>query len=158
MMEKHEVHLNVNGIEYRVMVPPHTTLLTVLRDHLGLIGTKRGCEEGECGVCTVLVEDQPVYSCLTLAVMATGKRILTIEGLEHHGHISRLQEAFVEAGAIQCGFCTPGMIISAYALLKENPHPSVEEIQNALAGNICRCTGYHPIVDAVMEVSREGRK
>jgi len=140
---------NVNGSEYEVIVEPHMLLIDVLRDKLGLTGTKYACGAGDCGACTVLINGKPSLSCLTLAVTAIGKSILTIEGLTDGTELHPLQQAFVDAGAIQCGFCTPGMILSAKALLDENVEPSRQEIESALAGNLCRCTGYVKIVDAV---------
>lgn len=130
-------------------VPCHATLLSVLRDRLGLLGTKEGCGVGECGACTVLLDGEPVNSCLTAAWKASGREVITIEGLADGENLHPVQEAFVEAGAIQCGFCTPGMIMSASALLKRTPHPDAEEIKMALAGNLCRCTGYKHVIDAV---------
>jgi len=139
----------VNGSEYDVIVESHMLLIDILRDGLGLTGTKYACGAGDCGACTVLIDGRPSFSCLTLAVTAVGKSIVTIEGLTEEGELNPLQQAFVDAGAIQCGFCTPGMILSAKALLEENSEPSRDEIKRALAGNLCRCTGYVKIVDAV---------
>ncbi len=129
-------------------VPCHATLLSVLRDRLGLLGTKEGCGVGECGACTVLLDGEPVNACLTAAWKAAGRNVITIEGLATEG-LHPVQEAFVDSGAIQCGFCTPGMIMSTYALLKRSACPDVEDIKSALAGNLCRCTGYKQILDAV---------
>jgi carbon-monoxide dehydrogenase small subunit len=143
------IKLRVNGQSYEVLIKPHWTLLDVLRDKIGLTGTKKGCDSGECGSCTVIIDGQAILSCLTLAVQAQGKEILTIEGLARDGKLDRVQNAFVKYGAIQCGFCTPGMIMTAYALLQKNPHPSEEEIKRALSGNLCRCTGYVKIIEAV---------
>ena len=139
----------VNGGEYEVIIEPHVLLIDVLRDKLGLTGTKYACGAGDCGACTVLIDGKPSFSCLTLAVTAKGKSILTIEGLAEGNELHPIQQAFVDKGAIQCGFCTPGMILSAKALLDENPEPTREEIESALAGNLCRCTGYVKILDAV---------
>jgi carbon-monoxide dehydrogenase small subunit len=139
----------VNANDYEVIVEPHMLLIDVLRDKLGLIGTKYACGAGDCGACTVLIDGRPSFSCLTLAVTAVGKNILTIEGLNDGTRLHPLQQSFVEGGAIQCGFCTPGMILSAKALLDENLEPTRDEIKGALAGNLCRCTGYVKIVDAV---------
>ncbi len=139
----------VNGNEYAAVIEPHMLLIDVLRDELGLTGTKYACGAGDCGACTVLVDGKPSFSCLTLAVTARGKSILTIEGLTDGMELHPLQRAFVEKGAVQCGFCTPGMILSAKALLDENPDPTQDEIKRGLAGNLCRCTGYVKIVDAV---------
>jgi len=143
------VRLHVNGQVHEVVVPPQKTLLEVLREDLGLTGTKHGCELGECGACTVLVGGRPVLACLLLAVEAEGAEILTIEGLGHPGELDPLQEAFMEAGALQCGYCTPGFLLAAKALLDRNPAPTREEIREALSGNLCRCTGYLRIAQAV---------
>ena len=147
---KKVLKLHVNGEEFEVLTPVHKTLLEVLREDLGLTGTKRGCDLGTCGACTVLIEGKPFLSCLTLAVDVQGKNIITIEGLSLEGKPLPLQEAFVEKGAIQCGFCTPGMILTAKALLDENPHPSEIEVKRAISGNLCRCTGYIKILEAIM--------
>lgn len=149
IMAIHEIELNLNGKTYSLSVPSNRTLLQVIREDLGLTGTKEGCSEGECGVCTVLLNGVPIRSCLTLAVDVRGKEILTIEGLAKNGKLHPLQKSFIEHGAIQCGFCTPGMILSAKALLDENPSPTEEEIRIALSGNLCRCTGYIKIFKAV---------
>lgn len=139
---------------FKLRVDPSRTLLEVLREDLHLTGTKNGCNEGECGACTVLLDSRAVYSCLILAVDANGRKITTIEGLPKGGKLDSLQQAFVEHGAIQCGFCTPGMILSAKALFNENPSPSEEEAKMALAGNLCRCTGYRKIIKAVLAASQ----
>ena len=141
--------LNVNGEEREVAVPVHKTLLEVLREDLGLTGTKHGCELGECGACTVLVDGKPVLSCLALPVELEGREILTVEGMAQNGRLHPLQQAFAELGAAQCGYCTPGILLAAKALLEERQRPSREEIKDALAGNLCRCTGYAKILDAV---------
>ena len=154
---KKEIHLTVNGEPYSLAIEPNRTLLQVLREDLGLTGTKEGCGKGDCGSCTVLVEGKAVDSCLTLATQVRGKSITTIEGLASGNDLHPLQKAFIEYGAIQCGFCTPGMILSAKALLDENPHPTEEEVKRALAGNLCRCTGYTKIIEAVMIVAKGGR-
>jgi len=146
----------VNGELYEVAVHPHWTLLEVLREELDLTGAKKGCDAGDCGGCTVILDGKPVVSCLTLAVEADGRDILTIEGLAQNGQLHPIQNAFVEHGAIQCGFCTPGMIMSAKALLDENPNPTEEEVRRAIAGNLCRCTGYVKIVEAILAASRGG--
>ena len=143
------ITLRVNGERREVAVVPHHTLLEVLREDLGLIGTKHGCELGECGACTVLVDGVPVLSCLALAIEVQENEITTIEGLEQDGRLHPLQETFAELGAAQCGYCTPGIMISGAALLRENPLPTREEIKEALAGNLCRCTGYTKIYEAV---------
>ncbi len=148
-MGKEIAVFRVNGREYDVIIEPHMLLIDVLRDQLGFTGTKYACGAGDCGACTVLIDGKPCFSCLTLAVTAKGKSIVTIEGVADGNELDPLQQAFVDRGAVQCGFCTPGMILSAKALLDENPDPSREDIKLALAGNLCRCTGYVKIVDAV---------
>jgi carbon-monoxide dehydrogenase small subunit len=146
---KRLIALLVNDETYEVAVEPQTTLLEALRDHLGLTGTKGACGTGECGSCTVLVEGKPTLSCLALAVDYQNQRILTIEGLSEGEQLTPVQQAFVEHGAIQCGFCTPGVVLSTTALLNENPRPTVEQIRKALEGHLCRCTGYNKIFNAV---------
>jgi carbon-monoxide dehydrogenase small subunit len=153
-MATHLVTLTVNGVKERLDVPSNMTLLQVLREKLALTGTKNGCEAGECGACTVLLDGEPVNSCLVLAVEADGREVITVEGLAPEGDLSPLQEAFVTHNAVQCGFCTPGMLITATALLERNPQPTETEIKQALVGNLCRCTGYVRIVDAIQAVSR----
>jgi aerobic carbon-monoxide dehydrogenase small subunit len=148
-MDKFVVTLWVNEEEQQALVTPNQTLTQMLRDELGLTGVKQGCGVGDCGCCTVLLDGQPVSSCLVLAVQAAGRRVTTIEGLTPEHGLSPLQDAFVEQGAIQCGFCTPGMIVSASALLADNPAPSQQEIRHGLSGNLCRCTGYQKIIQAV---------
>lgn len=148
-MVKREIQLDINGNVYSLSVLPQRTLLEVLREDLGLTGTKEGCSEGECGVCTVLLDGLPVRSCLLLAIDVRGRKVTTIEGLSKEGKLHPLQKAFIEEGAIQCGFCTPGMLLSSKALLDENPSPNEEEIRVALSGNLCRCTGYVKIFKAV---------
>jgi carbon-monoxide dehydrogenase small subunit len=152
-MKKQLLSMTVNGDPVDVAVTPSATLLEVLRDHLGLYGVKEGCSEGVCGACTVLMDDRPVRSCITLALEAEGASITTIEGIAEDGKLHPVQEAFVENGAVQCGFCTPGMILSAKSLLDRNNNPSDEEIKTALAGNFCRCTGYTKILKAVREAA-----
>jgi carbon-monoxide dehydrogenase small subunit len=149
------LRLNVNGEEFEVLTEVHKTLLEVLREDLGLTGTKRGCDLGSCGACTVLIDGKPHLSCLTLAADAQGKKVVTIEGLRPDGELHPLQKSFVEKGAIQCGFCTPGMILTAKAFLDENPHPSEKEVKKAISGNLCRCTGYVKIVEAILSVAKE---
>jgi carbon-monoxide dehydrogenase small subunit len=155
---KRLIQMTVNGKRQELMVEPWRTLLDVLRDDLGLTGVKKGCDRGDCGACTVLLDGKPVTSCMMLAVQAAGHAIVTIERLADltHGPLHPLQQAFVEHGAIQCGFCTPGMILAAAALLEENPHPSAGEVREAIAGNLCRCTGYVKIVDAVLAAAEAG--
>ena len=156
---KTQIRLQVNGFEYDLLIKPHWTLADVLRDELGLTGTKKGCGKGECGACTVIVDGEAILSCLVLAIQTQGKHILTIEGLAQEGKLDVLQNAFVQYGAIQCGYCTPGMIMTARAFLNKNPLPSVEEIKKALSGNLCRCTGYLKIIEAVKKASiDESRK
>ena len=148
-MERVKIILTVNGNEEILAVNPNLSLLNMLREDLSLTGTKNGCEAGECGACTVLLEGEPVNSCLVLAVECNGLSVDTIEGLSEDKLMVNLQEAFMEVNAIQCGFCTPGMLVSAYALLYRNPYPTDEEIRLALLGNLCRCTGYERIINAV---------
>ena len=145
----HTISFHVNGEPQTVSVPATTTLLELLRDRLHLTGTKEGCGIGECGACTVLLDGAPVTACLILAVEADGSTIETIEGETSNGQLSILQQAFIDAGAVQCGFCTPGMIMSARGLLRRNPEPTDEEIIEAIAGNLCRCTGYEAILTAI---------
>ena len=152
-MEKRIIRLTVNGEEYEAIVTPNQTLLEVLRDSLNLTGTKEGCGEGACGTCTVLLDGKPVRSCLTLAVEVQSREITTIEGLAPMGELHSVQKAFVEYGAIQCGFCTPGMILTAKALLDENPNPTEQEARRAISGNVCRCTGYAKIVEAMLKAA-----
>lgn len=141
--------LHVNGDDVEVAVPPHWTLLEALRYELDLTGSKQGCDKGDCGACTVLLDGEPVLSCLTLAVRARGAKVVTIEGLAKNGRLDPVQDAFDACGALQCGFCQSGMMISARALLNENPSPTDDEMKVALSGNLCRCTGYTKIFDAV---------
>ena len=143
------IRLRVNDEEYSLEVENQDTLLDVIRDRLNMTGTKRGCETGDCGACTVIMNGKAVNSCLVLAVEADGAEVQTIEGLAKEGELHPLQEAIVQHGAIQCGYCTPGMIMSAKALLDENSSPSEEEIKRAIAGNLCRCTGYIKIIEAI---------
>ncbi|MDP2725523.1 MAG: (2Fe-2S)-binding protein [Syntrophales bacterium] len=147
---KRILKLTVNGREYEVAVSPHRTLLKVLREELGLSGSKEGCDFGSCGACTVIIDGKPVLSCLTLALSCEGKEILTIEGISSEGKLHPLQENFMKYGAVQCGYCTPGMIMSAKTLLDENPNPSELDARRAISGNLCRCTGYVKIVEAVL--------
>ena len=152
---KQLIELSVNGEAYELAVEPQTTLLEVLRDYLGLTGTKEACGTGECGSCTVLIEGKPILSCLALAVDYPNKEIITIEGLSQGEKLTPVQQAFVDCGAVQCGFCTPGMILSASVLLKKNPNPSEEDIRKALEGHLCRCTGYNKIVEAVNTAAKQ---
>lgn len=154
-----EIAFILNGNPVTVLIKDHWTLLVLLREVLGLTGTKEGCGSGECGACTVIVDGVAVNACLYLAAEVEGREVLTIEGLAvADGTLHPLQQAFVERGAIQCGFCSPGMILSAKALLDENPNPTDAEIQHALAGNMCRCTGYVQIIDAVKSVAQSEKK
>ena len=155
---KHVIELNINGDIHEVLVSSNQTLLEVLRDKLGLMGVKRGCDLGACGACTVLIDGEGYLSCITLAMDAVGKEITTIEGLSREGDLHPLQMAFIENGAIQCGFCTPGMILTAKAILDEEKRPTEESIKKRMAGNLCRCTGYKKIVEAVLSVANQTEK
>ena len=148
------VILNINDHDYEVQINDYSLLLDVIRGQIGLTGTKNGCENGECGACTVLINGAPVNSCLYLAIRAAGKKILTIEGLGSINHLHPLQKAFIDMGAVQCGFCAPGMLLSAKALLDRNPNPNELEIREGIAGNLCRCTGYVKIVKAIETAAR----
>ena len=148
-MKGEKIKLTVNGDSYEVIVKPRETLLHVLRNKLGVTGTKRGCDVGDCGACTVLINGKSVLSCLILAIQAQDKEIITIEGLAAGEKLHPLQTAFIEHGALQCGFCTPGMILTAKAFLDENANPTEEEIKEAISGNLCRCTGYIKIIEAI---------
>jgi carbon-monoxide dehydrogenase small subunit len=147
------ITISVNGVEHRQSVRPTEMLVDVLRDRLGLVGTHRVCAQGICGACTVIADGKSVTSCLALAVQFDSSVILTVEGLEQNGQLDPLQEAFMRGGAVQCGYCTPGFLMAARALLNDNPRPTREEITDALRGNICRCTGYKKIIDAVLEAA-----
>ena len=151
-----EVSFEANGEPVRVVVPPKATLLDALRTNLELTGTKHGCGEGECGACSVMLDGKVVNSCLVLAAECSGARVVTIEGLARIGRLHPIQEAFVRHGAIQCGFCTPGMIMAALALIERNPTPSQADVRRALEGNLCRCTGYRKIIDAILSVNNGG--
>jgi len=153
MAEKQQLHLRVNGEPVEVVAPIHNTLLEVLRENLRLTGTKHGCELGECGTCTVLVDGEPVLSCLALPIELQDAEILTVEGLTEDGKAHPLQIAFAEMGAVQCGYCTPGILMAAKSLLEKNPSPARREIEEALAGNLCRCTGYIQILQAIERVA-----
>ncbi|MBE9569745.1 MAG: (2Fe-2S)-binding protein [Proteobacteria bacterium] len=155
---KQLMKLNVNGVIYEEEIDHRRTLLEVLRENLGLLGTHKGCDEGQCGACTVLIDGRAVNSCLVLAVSVQGKEIITIEGLAQGEKLHPVQEAFVEAGAIQCGFCSPGMIMVSKAFLDQNSNPTEEEAKSAISGNLCRCTGYFQIIEAVMKAAEKMRK
>jgi len=152
------IEIGVNGEWHELTVKPRNTLVEVLREKLGLTGTKDGCEQGVCGACTVMLEGRPVLACITLAVECHGKEIRTVEGLARGEILSAIQQAFLDQGAVQCGFCTSGMLMSATALLEKNSKPSLAEIKKALEGNLCRCTGYNSIVAAVQQASGQGVK
>jgi carbon-monoxide dehydrogenase small subunit len=155
MARTYPLQMNLNGKDVQVETKPSATLASVLREGFGLTGTKIGCEEGECGACTVLVDGQPVNSCIYPALKAAGRRVLTVEGLAHGDELHPLQTAFVELGAVQCGYCTPGILLTAVALLEQNPHPTDAEIRRAISGNLCRCTGYLKIIQAIRAVADE---
>ena len=147
------IYLNVNGDPYELSVTPNQTILDVLRDELSLTGTKKGCDSGVCGACTVIMDGEPILSCLALAIRCDQKNITTIEGLAQKGKLHPLQESAMRHNAVQCGYCTPGWILSAKALLDSNPNPTREDVQRAIAGNLCRCTGYKRIEEAVLDVA-----
>jgi carbon-monoxide dehydrogenase small subunit len=151
----HNIILNVNGRKYPVAVEPDEALVDVLRFKVGLTGTKKGCGTGDCGACSVILDGRLVDSCLTLAVAVEGKEIITIEGLEKGGKLHPIQQAFLDHGAVQCGYCTPGMVLAAKVLLDANPHPAEGEIRQAISGNLCRCTGYTKIIGAVKSASEK---
>jgi carbon-monoxide dehydrogenase small subunit len=155
MARTYPLQMNLNGKDVQVETKPSATLASVLREGFGLTGTKIGCEEGECGACTVLVDGQPVNSCIYPALKAAGRRVMTVEGLAHGDKLHPLQTAFVELGAVQCGYCTPGILLTAVALLEQNPHPTDVEIRRAISGNLCRCTGYLKIIQAIRAVANE---
>lgn len=157
-MEQVDIGLTVNGKDYKLRVETNVTLLQLLREHLHLTGTKEGCGRGECGACTVIMDGEAVPSCLVMAFQADARQITTVEGLAANGRLHPLQESFIEHGAIQCGYCTPGMLMSAKALLDRNPAPTRRDIREALAGNLCRCTGYHQIVNAVEAAAHKMRR
>ena len=149
------ISLTINNEEYELAVAPNQTLVEVLRYELGLTGTKQGCGVGDCGTCTVIMDGKPVNSCLVLAVQANGRHVLTIEGMQTDQGLHPIQQAFVDDGAIQCGFCSPGMILTAKSLLDQNPKPNESEIRMAISGNLCRCTGYQKIVEAIQHASEK---
>ena len=151
---KQIVNLKVNGVAHQVEIDTRRTLLEVIRESLGLMGTKKGCDEGDCGACTVLMDGKPVNSCLVLAIEAQDKAITTIEGLASNGKMDPIQDAFVANGAFQCGFCTPGIVMAAKGLLNENPKPTAEEATRAIAGNLCRCTGYIRFVEGIQQAAK----
>jgi len=153
----HEIRVKVNGEWVEAAVPSHKRLLDFLREDLDLIGAKEGCGGGECGACTVLVNGEPINACLMLAVEADGQEILTVEGLAREDRLDPIQEAFIENAALQCGYCIPGMVMSAKALLLRNPQPARDEVVEAIAGNLCRCTGYARVVDAIMQAAAAGQ-
>ena len=157
-VEKKMLSLTVNGELYQRTIKPNLTLLDFIRDELGLTGTKKGCETGDCGSCTIILDGELVNSCLLLAIEANGKSVLTIEGLTKGGKLHPLQEAFIEYGAIQCGYCTPGMILAAKALLDKNPKPTEQEVKAGIVGNLCRCTGYTKIVEAILAVAHKSKR
>jgi carbon-monoxide dehydrogenase small subunit len=152
------VVITVNDVKHRETLPDNVTLLEFLRERLGLKGVKEGCGVGDCGACTVLLDGMPVNACLTLAVEADGCRVITIEGLCKDGRLSELQQAFIDHGAVQCGYCSPGMILTSQGLLEENPNPTELDVRRALAGNLCRCTGYQNILAAVLDVAGKRRE
>ncbi len=158
MTAARKVSLKVNGVPYEALVEPRTTLVDFLRGELGLTGTHVGCEHGMCGACTVLLDGQAVRSCIMLAVQADGAELMTVEGLSRDGRLHPIQEAFVEEHGLQCGFCTPGFLMSVYELLHESPQPSDEEIMDTLGGNLCRCTGYESIMESVRLAARKLRE
>lgn len=155
---KQLMKFSINGVVYEEEIDHRRTLLETLRENFGLLGTHKGCDEGQCGACTVLIDGRPVNSCLVLAYRAQGKEITTIEGLAEGENLHPVQEAFVEAGAIQCGFCSPGMILVAKAFLEHNKNPTEKEVRKALSGNLCRCTGYSQIIEAVMKAAERMEK
>jgi aerobic-type carbon monoxide dehydrogenase small subunit (CoxS/CutS family) len=156
-MKERAIQFVLNGETIQVEVPPNWTLLRLLREKLGLTGTKEGCGIGECGACTVLLDETPVHACLVLALKAAGRDVQTVEGLGSRDSLHPLQQSFIDHGAIHCGFCTPGILMSSKALLEKNPHPSREEIKEAISGHLCRCTGYHQIIEAIEELGNRHR-
>jgi aerobic carbon-monoxide dehydrogenase small subunit len=150
---KHSVRLTINGEPYELLVEPYCSLLDMLRDQLHLTGTKKGCDEGDCGACTVLVQGKAVTSCMVLALDAKDKEVVTVEGLARGDRLHPIQDAFVSYGGVQCGYCTPGLIMAALALLLENPHPTEEDVRFGIGGNLCRCTGYAKVVQAILKAA-----
>lgn len=157
-VKRYLITLNINGDTHTLTVKGNALLVNVLRDQLDLAGTKKGCEMGDCGSCTVLIDGDPMNSCLVLAMEAEGSEIITIEGVAQNDRLDRLQESFIEKNAIQCGYCTPGMILAAKALLTQNPNPTEHEVRVAISGNLCRCTGYVNIVKAILDAASPVRK
>jgi carbon-monoxide dehydrogenase small subunit len=155
---KHTIKLAVNGETYEIQVEPYASLLDTLRDNLLLTGTKKGCDEGDCGACTVIMDGKTVTSCLVLAVDANGRDLVTVEGLAQGGRLHPVQRAFVEQGGVQCGFCTPGLIMSLVGLLQEDPNPTEEDVRYAIGGNLCRCTGYSKVVKAALSAAETMRQ
>ena len=153
-MSKRLMEITVNGTRHELALEPRRTLLELLREDLGLTGTKHGCGEGDCGACVVLLDGEPVNSCLVLALEAAGREVLTVEGLSDGNRLHPIQQAFVDVGAVQCGYCTPGMVLAARALLARNPRPTEADVRRAISGNLCRCTGYQKIVEAILDASR----
>ncbi len=151
---RHDINLTVNGEPYSISVESHHTLLTILREQLVLTGVKNGCSEGECGACTVLFDGKAINACLVLGVEADGHEVLTVEGLAKNERLAPIQQTMIDLGGTQCGYCTPGVLMASYALLERNPNPTEREIREGLVGNLCRCTGYTRIVDAVREAAR----
>ncbi len=155
---KYKISFILNNEKIECEVEPNKTLLKMLREDFNLTGAKEGCGQGECGACTILLDGKPVNSCLMLAVEADGKEILTVEGLSKGNKLDDLQSSFINNGALQCGYCTPGMLMSAKALLKENPNPTVEDVKKAISGNLCRCTGYKKIIESIMDVAEKNNQ
>jgi carbon-monoxide dehydrogenase small subunit len=158
IMSTHKINVKINGGLEQVEVPSNMTLLSMLRDKLAMTGTKNGCAAGECGACTILMNGEPVNSCMVLAVEADGADLVTVEGLAHEGELDVVQKTIIDKGGVQCGFCTPGVLISTKALLTRNPHPSETEIREALVGNLCRCTGYVRIIEAVQAAAEQQKE
>ncbi len=150
---KRVITLRINGETYEILVKTNETLLDILREKLGLIGTKKGCDSGACGACTVIIDGEPALSCMTLAVRCQNRSIMTIEGLSRNGQLHPLQKSAMEHDAVQCGFCAPGWLLSAKVLLDNNPHPTLDEVRAAISGNLCRCTGYRKIEEAILAVA-----
>jgi carbon-monoxide dehydrogenase small subunit len=154
---KHGMHLTINGEPYELLVEPYWSLLDMLRDQLHLTGTKRGCDEGDCGACTVLIQGKTATSCMMLALDAKDKDVVTVEGLAKGDRLHPVQEAFVQYGGVQCGYCTPGLIMSAVGLLRENPTPTEEDVRYSIGGNLCRCTGYAKVIQAILNAAEAMR-